>query len=84
MKKWKNPSFITYYTDWETLQKNDFTKPYMIFTVKHFVVTISNESIVLFVNIKKKLKDKSIKVKAFLTTITFLSKRNNVKWLLII
>lgn len=51
----------------------------MIFTVKHFVVTISNESIVLFVNIKKKLKDKSIKVKAFLTTIKFLSKRNNVK-----
>lgn len=37
----------------ETLQKNDFTKPCIKFTVKHFVVTISNESIVLFVNIKK-------------------------------
>lgn len=41
----------------------------MVFNVKHFVATISNESIVLFGIFLKKLMDKSNKVETFLTTI---------------
>lgn len=61
------------YKLWETAREKDFTKPMwlscMVFNVKHFVATISNESIVLFGIFKKKLMDKSNKVKTFLTTI---------------